>query len=244
MELFVSPSGNDQAVGDVAAPLASLAGAIARLPGMAETAPNAQLQVLIRGGIYHIEQPLLIERKHVPPRGSLKFAAADGELVVISGGRRIAGGNVNGDGTWSLKIPEAVNGRWAFRELFVNGERRPRARHPNAEYARIDAAFEDKRSSFTFTAGDLPTSWTGGGELVFLHDWSTSRIPVKEVDHDTRRLAVAFPIGCRSDHFQIDHFEPHPRYFVEGHREFLDAPGEWLLDGDGQLSTTPCPLVR
>jgi hypothetical protein len=95
---------------------------------------------------------------------------------------------------------------------------------------RIDAAFADKRSGFTFHAGDLPTGWEAGGELVFLHDWSLSRLSVASVDHQALRLTSSFPIGNSAPHFKIDHFETHPRYFVENHRVFLDAPGEWWLD--------------
>ncbi len=239
--VHVAPGGSDQAKGDAGAPLATPHGAIERLPEIARQSPDAQVRVLLRGGAYPIERPLTIERRHVPAKGSLTFAAADDATALISGGRRITGWKVNEDGTWSVAISEAAAGEWKFRELFVDGQRRPRARHPNAGYLRIDAAFADKRSGFTFGDGDLPQLWTGGGELVFLHDWSTSRVPVQEVDHETRRLTVAFPIGNHADHYKIDHFEPHPRYYVENHRALLDAPGEWLLDDKGVLLYRPLP---
>jgi hypothetical protein len=241
--LHVSSRGSDQAAGNEAEPLATLSGAIGRLADIAKASPEADVRIVVHGGVFRIEEPLTIQPEHVPPRGSLTFAAAEGERPVVSGGMDITGWKINDDGSWSVSIPEAVQGKGSFRELFVGGQRRPRARHPNAGYVRIDKAFEDKRSGFTYNAGDLPASWTGGGELVFLHDWSTSRIPVKDVAHDTRRLTVAFPIGNRADHYKIDHFEPHPRYFVEGHRAFLDAPGEWLLDG-GVLTYRPMPGER
>ncbi len=212
-----------------------------RLAELAKAQPSANVRVVLQGGVYRLDRPLVLERRHVPPRGSLTFAAADDQRVVLSGGKAITGWKVAADGTWSTTIPEVAERKWAFRELFVGGQRRPRARHPNVGFHRIVQAFEDKRTGFTFKAGDLPTNWTEGGELVFFHDWSTSRIPVKQVDHATQRLTVAYPIGNRADHYKIDHFEKHPRYYVENHRAFLDAPGEWFLDPQGELLYRPLP---
>ena len=103
------------------------------------------------------------------------------------------------------------------------------ARHPNNDYRRIVTAVPDKRTGFFFAAGDLPAS-LAGGELVFLHDWSISRVMIESVDLADRRLKVTHPIGNRAPHYQIDHFEKHPRYYVENHRSLLDSPGEWYLD--------------
>lgn len=238
VDLHVAPGGSDEAAGGAAAPLATPRAALDRMPELARQSPHAVVRVLLRAGTYRIDRPLVIERKHVPSRGSLTFTA-EGGRAVLSGGQAITGWQVGDDGSWSATIPDAVNGKWKFRELLVNGRRRGRARHPNAGYLRIDKAFDDKRSGFTFQAGDLPKNWTGGGELVFLHDWSTSRVPVRQVEHDSGRLTAAFPIGNRADHYKIDHFEPHPRYYIENHAAFLDAPGEWLLGDDGVLTYRP-----
>lgn len=241
-ELHVSPSGDDDAAGSSERPLATPQHAIDRSAGIARRSREAAVKIVLHAGVYHIETPLVIRRQHVPPQGSLTIRAADGERVVISGGRQIHDWKIEEDGIWSVTLPEVASGDWSFRELFVNGQRRPRARHPNDGYLRIERAFADKRSGFTTGAGDLPETWTAGGELVFLHDWSVSRVPVQSVNHRTRRLTVAFPIGSRADHYRIDHFEPHPRYFVENHRAFFDASGEWLLDEEsGVLRYKPLP---
>lgn len=239
--LHVASDGSDQASGDAAAPLGTPHEAVERLQAIAARWPAAHVRILFRGGVYRIARPLAIGPERVPPQGSLTFAAESAEKAVISGGRRITGWTIKEDGTWSTMVVETGQGQWTFRELFVDGQRRRRARHPNAGYARVKKAFDDKRSGFVFEVGDLPADWSGGGELVFLHDWSTSRIPVSSVAHDTQRLSVAFPIGNRAEHYKIDHFEPHPRYFVEGHRALLDAPGEWLLDDEGVLTYWPLP---
>ena len=213
--------------------------AIATSADIARRSPSTHITILMHPGVYRITNPLIIRRRDIPSQGSLTLAAADEQRVTISGGRAIVDWTVEENGDWTALLPEVAAGRWAFREFFVGNQRRPRARHPDDGYVRVDQAFADKRSGFTFHAGNLPSDWTGGGELVFLHDWSTSRIPIKSVDHQRRRLTVAFPIGNRADHYRIDHFEPHARYYVENHFAFLDAPGEWFLSDDGVLRYRP-----
>jgi hypothetical protein len=239
VRLHIVPAIDDERRDPGATQFVSPQSALAALPAIAKQSPDADIRILLHGGVYRIEKPLKVLRHHVPEQGSLTFASANGEKVVISGGKPITDWTIKDDGTWSTVVTGPANGSWVFRELFFDGQRRPRARHPNAGFVRVEKAFDDKRSGFTFAAGDLPRGWIEGGEVVFLHDWSTSRIPVQRIEHDARRLTVVFPIGSRSDHFRIDHFEPHPRYYVEGHREFLDAPGEWLLDVRGELNYRP-----
>ena len=77
---------------------------------------------------------------------------------------------------------------------------------------------------------------------MFLHDWSSSRVQIASVDPKAKVIKLAHPIGPGADHYRIDHFEPHPRYFLENARSFLDAPGEWFLDQkSGVLTYRPMP---
>jgi hypothetical protein len=69
-------------------------------------------------------------------------------------------------------------------------------------------------------------------ELVFLHDWSTSRVAVADVNPSTHEVVLAHPIGANHDFFRIDGFEPHPRYLLEHARTFIDEPMEWFHDRD------------
>ncbi|HEX6987013.1 MAG TPA: right-handed parallel beta-helix repeat-containing protein, partial [Planctomycetaceae bacterium] len=119
---------------------------------------------------------------------------------------------------------------WQFRELFVNGGRRTRARYPNDGFLRVKAAGPDRRTSFTIDPNAFPPLSPGAEvELVFLHDWSVSRVPVAEGDFAAGRIATLNPIGAQGPQFAIDHFEPNPRFFLENDPVFLDAPGEWFL---------------
>lgn len=110
------------------------------------------------------------------------------------------------------------------RAIQINGHLQSSARHPNVGYLRIESASPDRRSGFQFRAGDLPNDLDltlGECDLVFLHDWSCSRLPVAEIEtSQSGRLTTVGPIGCQAAHYAIDHFEKHPRYYLEGHPVF------------------------
>lgn len=243
--IHVAPNGTDNsdngsADGSASLPYATFERALEAAAVHAHRDRKSSLAVVAQAGIFRVVAPIIISRPHVPAQGSLTLRAVDGAHVVISGGRTIAGWQLQADGTWEAELPTAIREQLPIRELFVNGERRPRARHPNSGFLRIDQAFPDKRSGFTVPPDKLPRSWTGGGELVFLHDWSISRIPVAKMEHDSLRLTSSFTIGNQAAHYKIDHFEKHPRFFLENHKAFFDAPGEWLVDSSrGVLHYSP-----
>ena len=70
------------------------------------------------------------------------YAAQRARDVVLSGGRRLDGGRwgeVNGRRAWVIDVPDVKEGRWRFRQLFVNGTRRPRTRLPKQGEYRIES---------------------------------------------------------------------------------------------------------
>lgn len=240
VELHVAPGGDDGAGGAVDQPLGSLAGARDTLRKKFPDGVTENVTVIVHGGTYRISEPITFTpRDGGAENVTVTYRAADGaNKPIISGGRPITGWRDNGDGTWSATIPAFKAGDFRFRELFVADERRPRAAHPNDGFVRIVKSGADKRTFFTFKPGDIPAGLDAGRiELLFLHDWSTSRVAVKDIDHDNHVLTVADPIGCSAAHYRIDHFEPHPRYRLENDPAFLDAPGEWYLDEDAGVLT-------
>jgi hypothetical protein len=240
--IHVSPRGNDRNPGTEAAPLATLDAALDKLADRSKSGQAKRISVVLHAGTYRLVEPLIIEPRHVPRGGRIEFVAASNASPVVSGGRPITDWKRNDDGTFSAHIAQVADGDWTFRELFVGGQRRPRAHHPNQGFLRVVEAFEDKRTGFKFRPGDLPNGVREGAELVFLHDWSTSRVPVKSVDYRQHRLTVAQEIGCNARHYQIDHFEPHPRYYIESDPALLDQPGEWYLDErSGVVTYRPLP---
>ncbi len=238
--IYVAPDRAVAGDGSKEHPYHSIHEALRRVAA-AKHEPKTGVEIVLLPGIHRIKTPIEITSAHVPSKGRLALRGSRKGETVISGGIRLKDWQVTADGRWKTKIPPEVVRSGLPRELFCGDQRRPRARHPNRGYLRIGKAFPDKRSGFTFRRGDLPTDYGGGGELVFLHDWSTSRIRVAEVDHGASKLTVAHPIGAQAPHYRIDHFEPHPRYFLENHPSFLDQPGEWIVDSDGVLTYYPRP---
>jgi hypothetical protein len=241
LEWHVAVQGNDNQPGAPTRPFATVQRALADLARLRSAGDERPAAIVLHEGTYEIVRPLEIGPAHASS-SSLTLRAAENARPVISGGRRLKGWTRSDDGSLSLKAAGLPASIATFRELFVNDERRPRARHPNTGYVRIAEPFPDKRSGFTFNAGDFHAAVGGGAELVFLHDWSISRIAVKSIDHQTRRLTTSDPIGVAGDYFSVDFFEPHPRYFLENHAALLDAPGEWYFHhASGTLSYRPLP---
>lgn len=233
-EVHVAPKGDDAGPGTAAAPFATI-----------ERAQEALRQAgggtaVIHGGTYRLSAPLLFG----PDDSNCTYVAAAGEKPIVSGGRSISGWKKDPNGVWTTTIDDVKAGTWWFRELFVGGRRCTRARHPNSGYLRVEKPGPDNRTSFTFKEGDLPPlAKAQEAELVFLHDWSISRVRLAAVDEAQRTVRLLHPVGPRGQAFwNITGFEPHPRYVIENALEFHDQAGEWYLDRQtGVLSYWPLP---
>ncbi len=238
-DIYVSPEGNDAAAGTLTAPVKSLhrAAELAR-----EKAGTAPLTIYLSGGRYALTEPLVLGpgdggKEEAPVR----WEALPGETPVVSGGIPLDQWTLEEDGSWSAELPGPYQG--TFRSLYVNGKMATRARHPNGGYLRVGKAGEDLRTHFHFNETDIPElSDAEGIELVFLHDWSVTRIPVKSVDWTSRQLTAVDSIGARLDFFTMTHWEEHPRYYLENAQEFCDQAGEWYADFQaGKIRYRPFP---
>jgi hypothetical protein len=191
-------------------------------------------------GTIELTEPLMLAPAHFHQDLHQVVFLITEENATISGGQKINGWQRDGK-LWKTKIPDVAEGKWKFRELFVNGERRPRARTPNEGYHRIEKAGPDNRTSLYAKHGDLPNAWPiEGAEIVFFHDWCTSHIRLKSLDFVSGLIETKNPIGNNAPHYVITHYEPQPRYYLENSPAFLDVPGEWYLDEkSGELTYYP-----
>lgn len=250
-DFFVATNGSDKWSGRAAepneqgtdGPFATLGRARDAVRATRGSRLRRDVTVLIRGGSYRLGGPVVFG----PDDGgtathSITYAAYPGETPVFSGGEPIAGW-VKAGRLWQVRLPEVRAGKWYFYELFVNGWRARRARAPNRGFFRVVRPGQDGRTSFAFKPGEL-RAWPDltDAEIVFLHDWSISRVRLRGVDEKAGIATLADPIGSGLDFFRISGFEPHPRYIVENARELLDEPGEWHLDRkSGVLAYWPLP---
>lgn len=245
-DFYVSPSGSDSNPGTIGQPFATIDRARLAVRSRISEGISNDIRVYLRGGVYRIESPIVFDTSDSPTDDFfVHYEAFPGERPVISGGRQITNWIDHGDGTWTTIVPGVASGEWTFRELFVNGRRRQRARHPNSGFLYVDgpAVGIDSRNGFRFTAGDLPVaSDLAGAELNMLHEWTTSRVRVANVNHSSGVLTTSELIGATGRIASIFQVDDHPRYAVENHPALLDAPGEWYLDNTtGVLTYRPMP---
>ena len=202
---------------------------------------HAPARIVVHEGRHGIEHPLVIDAALAGE--GLTIEAAPNSTPTLSGGLVIEGLRAHDDGTWRTTIPAVRGGEWWFEELFADTAPRRRARHPNADFVRVVTAGPDNRTSFTIDPAALPPELVDDqSEVVFFHDWSTSRIRIAEMDATTNTIRFSHPIGCKAAHYAITNFEPHPRFYIEGSPRLVDAPGEWALHREtGELVYMPHP---
>ncbi len=238
LTLHVAPGGDDAAAGTADAPLASLDGARDRIRELkaADGSLAEPVEVLIAGGEYRLRRPFTLGPEDAGSEAApITYAAAPGARPVFSGGTRIVGWQDAGNGLLAAQVSGVAEGERYFRQLFVNGQRRQRARTPNRGYLQLEALInpfdrsdEANRTGFRFREGDLSGDWRNPTdvEVVKMFSWSTTRMPVAEIDDEQGVLRFSGRTG--TDPRLIDWAGN--RYYVENVFEGLDQPGEWYLD--------------
>jgi hypothetical protein len=241
-ELFVAPNGNMKWTGTLPepnarrsdGPLPSLHEARNRLRNTPTPGP---VTVWIRGGTYALREPLTFTAEDAAP---VTYAAFEDEEVVISGGGRVTGwetGEINGAAAWTADVSAALARGCRFRQLFVNGQRRPRSRLPRegcydmAHVPGIDFGrfMGGEPTDFFFSGGDDIRPWRNlqDVDVVAVHFWNEERMPIVSFDPQTRRVQCA----ARSVWPLKDDAAPRfARYWVENVREAVTEPGQWYFD--------------
>ncbi|MGC8990273.1 MAG: right-handed parallel beta-helix repeat-containing protein, partial [Verrucomicrobiia bacterium] len=179
---------------------------------------------------YELEEPIELVPGHSGPsaRRPLLIAAYPDEKPIISGGRRITGWKpVEGKaGLWQAEVPEVREGKWYFRQLFVNGKRKQRARTPNVGYYRIEGESpQDKPVKIKFKPGEIKKEWADDGdvELVALLAWAELRMQIRSVDESNH-------VATLSGNPRPSNRENNAKYYIENAPDALDKPGEWYLN--------------
>ena len=252
LTLYVSPQGNDQWSGGKASPasnkkdgpLASLDAALqavrqARAAAGAEGLGKAT--IWLRGGTYALDKPASIGAADSGADAAhpLLVAAYGKETPVLSGGRRIGGWKpVPGDTRlWCAEVPGVKEG-WYFHQLFINGQRKQRARTPNQGYFRIQGESpQDHPVKLKYQAGDIKPEWAKDGdvEVVAYLSWADFRLQIRAVD-DPNHVATLAGDPAASNK------EKDAQYYIENAPDALDQPGEWYLNRrSGVLTYWPEP---
>ncbi len=246
-ELHVAPAGSDANPGTADKPFATLGQARDAVRELPRTEP---IRVIVAGGTYAITEPLTFG----PPdsgtvAATVSYEAKPGERPVVSGGRTLGGWKPAGDGLWTTQVPEVADGKWRFEQLWVNGRRATRARTPNefGFYATSVAetpAADGKTATQTVTlrsedfaalAGTPPEAVRDVNLFVY-HKWDVTQRFLDRLDEAAHAVVTSgVPMKPYS------RWEKDARFVLENFRAALDAPGEWFIARDGELTYKPRP---
>jgi len=219
----VSPNGDDRGDGTGARPFATIARARDAIRELKRTGPlDEPVTVVLRGGTYRLAEPVVFTHEDSGTQACpITYTADKGERPVLSGGRRIAGWR-KGTGVWTVELPDVKKGAWRFRQLYVNGQARRRARIPNKGFLRV-AGFPDGGRNvhyhtdcqrFEYKPGDLKPTWTNltDVEVIVYHYWTDSHLPIRSLDTTTNIVTFAHKAGKV---FTDDFLNVGARYVVE-----------------------------
>jgi hypothetical protein len=228
--LFVSPEGSGPAF-SAAQPGALIPArdhARTLLPSM-----NGNIVICLLAGVYSLTETFVLQAEDGGKNGfQMVYKAADGQAAVLSGGRTIVG--------WSLHDADkdvykaSVPAGWDFRQLYVDGVRAIRARHPNQTDATTKGPYFSQLTTdapFSVNTAEIGM-WANLNrvEMVWLGHWHQKRARIDRFDVNGGVSTVHF-LSPESGSAVLNHSnQPNPSYFFENALELLDAEGEWYLD--------------
>lgn len=222
--IYVSPTGSDAQAGTLATPMATLGKALEKV----KTAPQNEVQILLRKGVYYLPQTLRINPQLVGNK-RLVISAYQHEKVDLNGGRKL---NVrwqkSGGRVWTAHVPGEP-----FEQLYINGKKQVLARYPNYDSTAhvFNGTAPDALSKERVSRWKNPT----GGYIHALHrhEWGGFHYRITGKNGDT----VSYEGGWQNNRPMGMH--PKER-FVENIVDELDAPGEWFYEKTTQtLSFIP-----
>ncbi|MBD2755854.1 PDZ domain-containing protein [Spirosoma validum] len=212
--IFLSPTGNDAQAGTLTAPIATLEKALEK----AKAAPQNEVEVLLRKGVYYLPQTLRINPQRIGKK-KLLISAYNGESVELNGGRRLQlNWQKTGERIWTAHLTGE-----SFEQLFINGKKQVLARYPN---------YDSTAHVFNGTAADATSDervgrWRNpaGGYIHALHAHEWGGFHYRITGKNDGKLT--YEGGWQNNRPMGMH--PKER-FVENIIEELDAPGEWFFD--------------
>ncbi|MBT3271044.1 hypothetical protein HN371_28140 [Candidatus Poribacteria bacterium] len=257
IEIYVATDGNDAWSGALPAPntsgddgpLATLTAARDAVRKIRADKPHSPTTVWVRGGRYALADTFILTAEDSGSAGApVTYAAYHDETPVLSGGVELTDWQVtelNGRTVWRAQAPDGGRG---MRQLFIDGERQPRARLPKTGWYQLEGLpdvtdeteWNQGQTRFTYAEGDLE-AWDDAqdGEIIALHFWTDSHLPIVSVDESTRVVELSKRSVFR---LTTDHGKEGAFYSVENVAAALTEPGEWLSrDSDGAVYYLPKP---
>ena len=235
--IFVSPQGNDSWEGTKERPFKTVQKARDEVKTLNKTAKD-DIHVYLRGGEYQLSEPLLFTGEDTGKNGNrVIYSAYRDEVPVIHGGKTVTGWEKLAEGTWMADFKGSY-----FRQLYVNGKRRVRARHPNTgNYFRVNG-YDFKHHEILVDKNQIKLFEDDADlvEMIIQVHWSESLLRLKSAGIYGHYNVKNANLSIHPDDAKIFFNRPHPghregqSFHFENSKAFLDEPGEWYLDRKNQ----------
>jgi len=241
INLYVSTHGNDAWSGTLASPDSNKTDGPFATPERAQQEvrtlkkvekQTGKITVYIRDGIYYLNKTLIFKPIDSGTENNpVIYKAFPNEKPVISGGVTLKNWKRENGNLWTTQIEKGLN----FRQLFINGQRRFRARMPNDSFYVIEEnpgitskmKYNTPANKFKYAEGDLDPQWTNltDIEIVVLHLWVDAHLPVESIDGSSR--IIKFQTSSRR---KLEDDGKPARYYIDNVYEGMDEPGEWYYN--------------
>lgn len=188
--------------------------------------------------MYTLTNPLVFnEQDGGSNNHNVIYSGYKNEKVTICGEKKIKDWNINENGIWTAKFEGDY-----FRQLYVNGERRTRARQPNnGKYFRVKG-FVFKHDELLLDRNEIQ-KWPGfdGIEMILQMHWAESILRLKSMSSQGTVTTRTVNVEIHPDDAEIFFNRPYPSHFydqsyhLENNIAFLDVEGEWFLDLENNM---------
>ncbi|MCL5129576.1 chitobiase/beta-hexosaminidase C-terminal domain-containing protein [Algibacter sp. L4_22] len=247
-EIYVSTEGSDQNSGIKSAPFATFGRAVKALE---KFSGKEAVTVWFTEGTYYLNETILLNSKlSGTAENPIVFSSLPGNEVFIKGSKLLKSlpWKTYKSGVYVTEVPEHLN----FDQLFVNGNRKIRARYPNYDYENplrggkgylqvSDGSNRRYDTWFGLKDKDIPTrDWenpsTGIVHAFQSHNWGNMQYRIKSIDKTEKKVFLgeggwqlqrAYGIGGKGNKGSW--------FFIDNIFEELDVAGEWFLDLEKHL---------
>ncbi|MEE1175375.1 MAG: right-handed parallel beta-helix repeat-containing protein, partial [Paludibacteraceae bacterium] len=245
IDFHVSPNGNDAAEGTLTAPFKTLERAQSAVRGVNKSM-SEDINVYLHEGTYQLASTLRLSNADGGTNGHyVRYMAAPGETPLVTGGVPVNGWEIfDADkNIWCVK--DVVN---RFRQLYVNGKKAIRARHPNVKpngdhyFNRLAKVDTFGRAFDVYTDQIKKLENIKRSEIHVMVAWADQILRIEDVKYNgntckiipqdperTRLFRRAYPMLGTA-------FMSNPPkqqcYYLENDMSLLDMQGEWFLDED------------
>jgi hypothetical protein len=201
-------------------------------------ADDEPVRIRMRGGIYHLEEPVFIRPEDSGTESSPTIIEAmPDETPVLSGGLRITAWKKEGK-YWVAQAPEANGYPFLFRQLWVNGRKAVKARNVSGFEQMDRIRFNDKDKQILWVPASSVSAIrkAENAELIIHQRWEIAVLRIKSITLQGDSAGISF--HQPESRIQFEHPWPQPvmeenahsAFYLTNALELLDEPGEWYFD--------------